>query len=145
MVQACRSLSATSFRYALPSVQGFGNGAYPYWIGHGDNGQLDIETVTYDPVRNISKAYISTPNVKREAREHFACPTLPGGETENDGGVGSARGGTELGGHWDARVWSVRAGNSMSLNNKYTCHCSALTWRPRIDHILGHLLTFACS
>lgn len=56
-----------------------------------------------------SHAFLDTPQVRQEARNHFQCPTLPGAETENAGGAGSGGGGTVISGHFDARIFAVRS------------------------------------
>ena len=44
-----------------------------------------------------------TPNVVREVREHFACPTLAGAELEDQGGDGTALT------HWEKRIFQNEA------------------------------------
>jgi Leishmanolysin len=56
-----------------------------------------------------SRAYVQTPNVVSVGREHFQCPDLPGGETEDAGGALSGGDGLEVSGHWDSRTNLVRA------------------------------------
>ena len=54
---------------------------------------------------------IVTPNVKREARDHFKCPDLEGAELENQGGEGTALT------HWEKRVFENEA-----MTGTYTQH-----------------------
>ena len=44
-----------------------------------------------------------TPNVVREVREHFSCPTLEGAELEDQGGDGTALT------HWEKRIFQNEA------------------------------------
>ena len=88
-------------------MQSIGTALFDHWQGYGTNGVQDIQTIEHDAHTNMSKAFISTPNVKREARAQFDCNSLPGGETEDKGGAGSGGGGIELSAHWDDRIYSV--------------------------------------
>ncbi|KJH53660.1 Leishmanolysin [Dictyocaulus viviparus] len=51
---------------------------------------------------------IVTPNVRKEARDHFKCPDLEGAEIENQGGSGT------LGAHWEKRVLENEAMTGVS-------------------------------
>ena len=93
------------------AVQGFGVGIPPYWQGYASI--EDVQEFVPDGMGG-SRAYITTPKVIEVARAHFACPTLPGGETESAGGVGSGGGGTELSSHWDSRLYAVRCFSTLS-------------------------------
>ena len=83
--------------------------------GRGSGGLLST-THSYIPPCNLYKVnktahFLVTPRVRREVRRHFKCPTLEGGELEDQGDLGTAMT------HWEKRVFGDEAmtGNHQQL------------------------------
>ena len=85
------------------------------WMGGcwGSGGPLASTHVSYSTLCQVNKTahLLVTPRVRREVRRHFKCPTLEGGELEDQGDLGTAMT------HWEKRVFGDEAmtGNHQQL------------------------------
>ena len=72
--------------------------------------QLILTFPSYVKVNKTAHLLV-TPRVRREVRRHFKCPTLEGGELEDQGDLGTAMT------HWEKRVFGDEAmtGNHQQL------------------------------
>ena len=81
--------------------------------GWGSGGLLASTHVSFSSPCQVNKTthLLVTPRVRREVRRHFKCPSLEGGELEDQGDLGTAMT------HWEKRLFGDEAmtGNHQQL------------------------------